>query len=159
MKKTRFLVFISGAIVLLLQSHPTAAGHGPAPDINPQAISVGTPNALAKVELPRKTAVKANLDFGRMPLYFIANQGQVDNQASYYVQGKEKTLYFTDHGVTFALAKSGEEKTAALVSWPSDSVATVGLLTTMERPGLTGRFKRRGPSAGSSSWALSAPTK
>ncbi len=43
-------------------------------------------------------------DWGQMPLYFIANQGQMDARIAYYVQGSDKTLYFTSEGVTFALA-------------------------------------------------------
>jgi hypothetical protein len=43
----------------------------------------------------------------RLPLLFIENQGQVDDQVAYYVQGKDKTLYFTPDGVTFVL--SGED--------------------------------------------------
>lgn len=42
-------------------------------------------------------------DFGQMPLYFVANQGQVDMRVAYYIQGSDKTLYFTPDGVTFAL--------------------------------------------------------
>jgi hypothetical protein len=41
--------------------------------------------------------------WGRMPLLFIANQGQVDERIAFYVQGHDKTLYFTPEGVTFAL--------------------------------------------------------
>lgn len=39
----------------------------------------------------------------QMPLYFIANQGQMDSRVTYYVQGSDKTLYFTPEGVTFTL--------------------------------------------------------
>jgi hypothetical protein len=39
----------------------------------------------------------------RLPLYFIENRGQVDERVAYYVQGRDKTLYFTPQGVTFAL--------------------------------------------------------
>lgn len=45
-----------------------------------------------------------------MPLYFIPNKGQLDKQVAYYVQGKDKTLYFTDEGITFLLAKSTGQK-------------------------------------------------
>jgi hypothetical protein len=38
-----------------------------------------------------------------MPLYFIENQGQLDEPVAYYVQGQDKTLYFTPQGVTFVL--------------------------------------------------------
>jgi hypothetical protein len=37
-------------------------------------------------------------------LYFIENRGQLDPQVSYYLQGRDKTLYFTSTGVTLALA-------------------------------------------------------
>ncbi len=50
--------------------------------------------------------------FGRLPLYFIANQGQVDDeQVAFYVKGEDKTLFFTPGGITFALrrAAKGEE--------------------------------------------------
>ncbi len=42
--------------------------------------------------------------FGQMPLYFVENRGQLDNHVAYYIQGEDKTLYFTPKGVTFALA-------------------------------------------------------
>jgi hypothetical protein len=44
----------------------------------------------------------------QFPLYFIENQGQVDARVAYYVQGKDKTLYFTPQGVTFALSGSAQ---------------------------------------------------
>jgi hypothetical protein len=52
---------------------------------------------------------KIDADYGKMPLYFIPNQGQMDKHVSYYVQGKDKTLYFTAEGVTFALIKPTEQ--------------------------------------------------
>src|SRR4030042_7066345 len=56
--------------------------------------------------------------FGRMPLYFIRNEGQVDSRVGYYVQGKDKTIYFTPEGLTYVLderapAKDGDKKAAA----------------------------------------------
>jgi len=57
-------------------------------------------------------AVKANIEYGRMPLYFIANQGQMDERVSFYVQGKDKSLYFTEGGVTFVLSKQEPDQTA-----------------------------------------------
>jgi hypothetical protein len=44
----------------------------------------------------------------QMPLYFIENQGQVEGPPAYYIQGHDKTLYFTPQGITFSLsAKTG----------------------------------------------------
>jgi len=52
--------------------------------------------------------VKVERDFGRMPLYFIANRGQMDGRVAYYVQGKDKTIYFTSEGLTIALTRQQE---------------------------------------------------
>ncbi len=46
-------------------------------------------------------------DYGKMPLYFIPNMGQMDGQVAYYVQGKDKTLYFTPERITLVMAKAG----------------------------------------------------
>ncbi|NOT56021.1 MAG: hypothetical protein HOP18_15590, partial [Deltaproteobacteria bacterium] len=37
------------------------------------------------------------------PISFIENQGQLDNEVAYYVQGRDTALYFTSQGVTFVL--------------------------------------------------------
>ncbi|MFZ5808833.1 MAG: SBBP repeat-containing protein [Chloroflexota bacterium] len=47
--------------------------------------------------------VQAQTNWGQMPLYFVANQGQMHPRVTFYVQGRDKMLYFTDEGVTFAL--------------------------------------------------------
>lgn len=48
--------------------------------------------------------LRLDADFGRMPLQFIPNQGQMDGRVAYYVQGRDKTIYFTSEGLTFVLA-------------------------------------------------------
>ena len=59
-----------------------------------------------------------DMDFGRMPVYFIANAGQIDERVAYYITGKDKEIYFTQGGVTFVLAGSEEEKEeASLKRW------------------------------------------
>src|SRR5947209_5349830 len=42
--------------------------------------------------------------YGKLPLTFIANHGQLDRRVAFYVPGRDKSLYFTAGGVTFALA-------------------------------------------------------
>jgi uncharacterized repeat protein (TIGR02543 family) len=49
------------------------------------------------------SALKVDRAFGRMPLYFISNGGQVDGPVAYYIQGKDKTIYFTSEGLTYVL--------------------------------------------------------
>jgi hypothetical protein len=55
------------------------------------------------------SGLQVNREFGKMPVYFIPNRGQMDEQVAYYVQGKDKTVYFTDEGITFVLAKAKEK--------------------------------------------------
>lgn len=50
---------------------------------------------------------------GKMPLYFIENQGQLHKDVGYYIQGYDKTLYFTPQGVTFALTGKTSDDEAA----------------------------------------------
>lgn len=47
--------------------------------------------------------------FGKLPIYFIENQGQIQSDdVAYFVKGVQKTLYFTKEGITFSL--QGENK-------------------------------------------------
>ena len=48
--------------------------------------------------------------FGKLPLYFIENHGQLHKDVAYYVKGSDKTLYFTSKGVTFALTGKEDEE-------------------------------------------------
>lgn len=49
----------------------------------------------------------APLAFGQMPVHFVENRGQADPAVSYYVQGRDRTLYFTPEGLTLALFAPG----------------------------------------------------
>ncbi len=42
-------------------------------------------------------------DFGQIPVNIIPNRGQWDGRADYYIQGKDKTIFFGTEGVTFVL--------------------------------------------------------
>jgi hypothetical protein len=43
------------------------------------------------------------MDFGRVPLCFIPNEGQFDVRVAFYIRGRDKTIYFTPGGVTLSL--------------------------------------------------------
>ncbi|OGD21347.1 MAG: hypothetical protein A2W03_04680 [Candidatus Aminicenantes bacterium RBG_16_63_16] len=60
---------------------------------------------------PANASIRANMDFGRVPLYFIPNLGQLDSRVAFYIQGRDKTVYFTPGGVTFSLSQP-ETRTA-----------------------------------------------
>lgn len=64
------------------------------------------PVGSVSAALPSTGANQAHLlqSFGQLPLYFVENQGQLDERVVYYIQGSDKTIYFSPDGVTFALA-------------------------------------------------------
>jgi hypothetical protein len=45
--------------------------------------------------------VKLDTHFGRMPLYFISNNGQVNKQATFYAKTSRYTLWLTKQGLVF----------------------------------------------------------
>jgi len=57
-----------------------------------------------------RPAPQLRADLGRMPLAFIANQGQIDRRAEYYIAGKDKGIFFTSEGLTFALGRNRAPK-------------------------------------------------
>ncbi|MCK4761737.1 MAG: SBBP repeat-containing protein [Candidatus Aminicenantes bacterium] len=70
------------------------------PDRNPaftQGISAGRSDLSSRAA----TAVKADLDFAKFPLYFIANQGQVNEKARFYAKASGYTLWLTKEGLIF----------------------------------------------------------
>jgi hypothetical protein len=44
--------------------------------------------------------------YGKLPLLFIENQGQVDEAVSYYVKASGQTIYFTEKSIVFDLVRS-----------------------------------------------------
>jgi hypothetical protein len=52
------------------------------------------------------TGVHLDDSFGKLPLYFIENQGQEDPRVAFSVKGRETSLYFTSQGLTFVLRGS-----------------------------------------------------
>ena len=63
--------------------------------------------AAATAELRSPETARIQEAYGKLPLYFIENKGQVDSRVAFYVQGGDTTLYFTREGVTFGL--TGEQ--------------------------------------------------
>ena len=59
----------------------------------PIALAGASPETIAKV----KGQVRG------LPLYFIENQGQLDKQVAYNVQGRDTSVYFTNDGITLTL--------------------------------------------------------
>ena len=53
--------------------------------------------------LPGK--VQVDPDFGKFPLYFITNKGQVNKKAKFYAKASRYTLWLTKHGLIFDRVK------------------------------------------------------
>jgi hypothetical protein len=49
-------------------------------------------------------------DFGKVPVYFVPNGGQVDEEVAFYIEGAEKTVFFTADGLTLALNSPKKSK-------------------------------------------------
>src|SRR5262249_44011886 len=62
-------------------------------------ISKPSPDATApSTEVDPATRQRINAAFGKLPLYFIENQGQMDERVAYYLEGKDKSVWFTSEG-------------------------------------------------------------
>ena len=48
-----------------------------------------------------------------LTLYFIENRGQMDSAVRYYIKGRDREIYFTSRGVTFALTRQEPQHTGA----------------------------------------------
>jgi len=98
-------VIVVLVVLTLLPGAPTPAvpavpGHAPATVAQAQMA----PAPLA-TQGEAATQVRLEQAFGHLPLYFVENQGQMDERVAYYIQGSDKMIYFTPEGVTFALTE------------------------------------------------------
>jgi hypothetical protein len=46
--------------------------------------------------------------FGKLPLYFVENRGQADPSVAYYIQGRDRSIYFTNKGFILTMVDSKE---------------------------------------------------
>ncbi len=127
MKKALFFsaLFLSMVLVFPVSpsDHPAGQRTLP-PNLTVQALQPSGP--------AQRPAPVADSNFGRLPVDFIANQGQLDERVAFYIQGKEKTIYFTSDGVTMALG-SGSDRWAVKLDFvdANPDVQPVGLEKTV----------------------------
>lgn len=82
-----------------------------------------------------EVAPQFKTDFGRLPLYFIPNKGQMDERVAYYVQGWDKAIYFTSEGLTISFhGKRRSEKKASDRNRDLASLKPGGKLFGLEGP-------------------------
>ena len=80
-------------------------------------------NPLAPIT-PNSPSITADLAFGKMPVYFIPNEGQLDKSVAYYIQGKDKTVYFAPHGLTIVFSEPATSKNIMHVGGLEQSVSS-----------------------------------
>jgi hypothetical protein len=79
--------------------------------------------ATIQVERRQATAALTRLQegFGRLPLYFIENRGQMDVPVRYYAHGRNTSLFFTSQGLTIVSGKGDPRSERAPGIEPLDS--------------------------------------
>lgn len=76
------------------------AGSDPQEKLNPQKESSGGESI--------QTQVREN--YGRLPLYFIQNDGQTDERVKYYEKGAGHAMFFTEDGIYLSLTNRQETR-------------------------------------------------
>jgi hypothetical protein len=104
-----FIVVLTLALMPVTVSapeSPSALNHAETTDsVIPSAHTLTQSGSVSAASTSTKPAAQARLieGLGKLPLYFVENQGQLDERVAYYIQGSDKTIYFSPGGVTFAL--------------------------------------------------------
>jgi large repetitive protein len=79
---------------------------------------------------PQPDKVKLQADYGGLPLAFIKNQGQANEEVLYYLKGREGTIYFTKKGIVYDLIRKEvrrqESALGALLAAPENQETDVG---------------------------------
>ena len=61
--------------------------------------------AVKPAKVDEATKVKVLESYGKLPLSFVQNKGQVDKKVSYYLNGRQGTIYFTKGGIVYVLSQ------------------------------------------------------
>ena len=62
-----------------------------------------TASALTGQDAASKNPALLRAAFDKLPMYFIENRGVYPDEVKYYIQGADKTLFFTKEGIVFRL--------------------------------------------------------
>ena len=98
-----FLVILIGIVVVL------------ATEPGPKLVNINDVDFRSNPgDVPSGCRVNPDFDFGKIPLYFISNQGQVNSEAIFYAKASRYTLWMTKEGLVFdCLRKVKVEKSPA----------------------------------------------
>ncbi|UCH96737.1 MAG: SBBP repeat-containing protein [Candidatus Aminicenantes bacterium] len=101
-----FVFFVFFGLFLISASVPADSQGKRMQDINSPGLNV-KPQALHQNP---KAAVKPDVNFGKIPLYFIFNKGQVNKKARFYAKTSRYTLWLTGEGLVFDSTRQVEVK-------------------------------------------------
>jgi len=113
--RNRFFCFLAVLVIIISIGAVSGPEIGQKNAMTAPGANLTAPQQALPTQAP---TVKTPLDYGRMPLYFIANTGQMAEQVAYNVQGKDKSIYFTPLGLTIVLSevdKSGEGRSGRVL--------------------------------------------
>lgn len=97
------LVFLTLFVsVLGFCFHPAVAVDRPGALSGPGEVAAAA-QPLDQTFSPAASRARVAADYGRLPLYFIANRGQVDQRVKYYLQGRGQTTFFTPGEIVLTL--------------------------------------------------------
>ncbi len=91
MRIFRFIILLVGVTLLL----------------NSGEYVVKKDNGVNKISDEKRLQVVES--YGRLPLSFIRNDGQVDEKVKYYERGRGRTTFFTEDGVYIVLSRTKDE--------------------------------------------------
>jgi Beta-propeller repeat len=110
--RARFLMVASLGLLLILSLRGWQRGNAGGSEPNASTVS-----SLAFQEVhddARNSNAKVRLQqMDQMPLYFVENRGQLDSRVAFYLQGRDKSLYFTERGITFVLTDIPDHETVS----------------------------------------------
>jgi len=126
MKKFFVLLFIVLVGLLFISASQSAGGEAMG-DIRELDLGVKTQ------DIRFKGSVTPDLNFGKFPLYFIANKGQVNQKAKFYAKASRYTLWLTGEGLIFDSVK--KVKVEASPKFQRD-VSRLVFLNAKKNPGI-----------------------
>ncbi len=75
------------------------------------ALAPGIRSLVSPSHMPAVLSEQGRELLNELPVYFIENRGQVDSAVRYYIKGRDRDIYFTSRGVTFALTRQEPQHT------------------------------------------------
>jgi len=77
----------------------------------PMPIRQDYTSNLKSITIDTKAKAMMHAHYGKLPLYFIQNDGQINEKVRFYEKGSGHTIFFTERGVSLSLT-SGQEQEA-----------------------------------------------